>query len=263
MILQKIADATKVRVANLQKQKSLETVRSEAESLVKGEFANDYGTFAGAIGNPGMNFICEVKKASPSKGVIAETFNPLQIASEYEAAGAAAVSCLTEPKFFLGSDRYLEEIAKKVSIPVLRKDFTVSDYQIYEARALGASAILLICALLPTEELKEYLAISESLGLDVLVEVHDEYEIESALKAEAKIIGVNNRNLKDFTVDINNSIRLRKLVPQDVLFVSESGIKTREDIEMLENNGTNAVLIGETLMRSANIAEALKVLRGK
>ena len=195
-----------------------------------------------------------MKKASPSKGLIAPDFPYLQIAGEYEKAGAAAVSVLTEPDFFMGSDRYLQEIAAKIHIPVLRKDFTVDEYMIYEARLLGASAVLLICSLLREEELKRYLRLADSLGMSALVE---------ALECGARIIGVNNRDLKTFQVDISNSVRLRELVPKEILFVSESGMKTAEDIRILEENGTNAVLIGETLMRSPDKRRELERLRGR
>ena len=218
--------------------------------------------FEKALGAPGISFICEVKKASPSKGLIATEFPYLAIAREYEAAGAAAISCLTEPDFFLGSDEYLREIAAAVKIPVLRKAFTVDPYMIYEARVLGASAVLLICAILSDEELLEYGKIARSLGLSALVEAHDEREVERALRVEHGIVGVNNRDLKTFTVDCGNSVRLRKMVPDDRLFVSESGIRTAEDIAVLRQNGTDAVLIGETLMRSPDKAAALRELRG-
>ena len=209
----------------------------------------------------GISFICEVKKASPSKGIIAEEFPYLKIAQEYEDAGAAAISVLTEPYYFLGCDRYLEEIAKKVSIPVLRKDFTVDAYQIYEARAIGASAVLLICALLEEGELKEYLEIAHSLGLSALVEAHTEEEIQMALRCGSGIIGVNNRNLKNFQVDISLSSRLRGKVPEDVLFVSESGIRTGQDMARLREAKVDAVLIGETLMRSEDKKKELEKLR--
>lgn len=218
--------------------------------------------FEKALGAPGISFICEVKKASPSKGVIAAEFPYLSVAREYEEAGAAAISCLTEPDFFLGSDEYLREIAAAVKIPVLRKDFTVDPYMIYEAKVLGASAVLLICAILSDEELLEYGKIARSLGLSALVEAHDEREVERALRVEHGIVGVNNRDLKTFTVDCGNSVRLRKMVPDDRLFVSESGIRTAEDIAVLRQNGTDAVLIGETLMRSPDKAAALRELRG-
>lgn len=262
MILDEIAEKTRLRIADEKKKISLNEVRDSAEALAKGVEVNpsEY-SFYKALKTPGISFICEAKKASPSKGLIAENFPYLDIAKEYEGAGASAISCLTEPFYFLGSDKYLEEIAKAVSIPVLRKDFTVDPYMIYQAKNLGASAVLLICSLLSLDELKEYQDIAWSLGLSALVETHDEKEVEMALKADAKIIGVNNRDLKTFTVDINNSARYRKMVPAEIAFVSESGIKTREDISKLVQNGTDAVLIGETLMRAANKKEMLDSLR--
>lgn len=258
MILQEIAEKTKQRVAESMAQKPLSALRSEAEKLG----ADTLFPFEKALSGKDIAFICEVKKASPSKGIIAEDFPYLDIARDYEKAGAAAISCLTEPYWFKGSDEYLREIAANVSIPVLRKDFTVSEYMIYEAKLLGASAVLLICAILSPAQLKEYLAAAHSLGLSALVEAHDESEVKMALDAGARVIGVNNRDLKTFTVDINNSARLRKLVPADRIFVSESGIKTAADIANLRANGTNAVLIGETLMRSENKKKMLDELRG-
>ncbi len=209
-----------------------------------------------------MSFICEVKKASPSKGVIAEHFPYLEIAEEYEAAGADAVSVLTEPFYFRGSNDYLFQIRRKVSLPLLRKDFTVDEYMIYQARTIGADAILLICAILSPGQLSEYGGIARELGLSALVEAHDEREVEMALAANAGIIGINNRNLKDFTVDIENSVRLRSMVSGNILYVSESGMKTREDIARLEENGIDGVLIGERLMRSPDKAGLLRELKG-
>ncbi|NLU52817.1 MAG: indole-3-glycerol phosphate synthase TrpC [Clostridiaceae bacterium] len=218
--------------------------------------------FEKALMKDDISFICEIKKASPSKGIIADDFPYIDIAKEYEMAGADAISVLTEPEFFLGRDEYLHEIQREVSLPVLRKDFIIDSYQIYEAKVLGASAVLLIAALLDTDTLRQFIHLCHELGLSALVEAHNEMEIESALKAGARVIGVNNRNLKDFTVDINNSLRLRKLVPDTVLFVAESGIKSKEDIDALKKAKVNGVLIGETLMRSRNKCEALKKLRG-
>ncbi|OLN27327.1 indole-3-glycerol phosphate synthase TrpC [Desulfosporosinus metallidurans] len=218
--------------------------------------------FEKALLRQDINFICEVKKASPSKGVIAQDFPYLQIAKDYEQAGAAAISVLTEPDYFLGSDEFLFQIQKEVFIPVLRKDFTVDTYQIYEAKTIGASAVLLICALLDTRTIRDYISVCDELGLSALVEAHDEREIESALAAGARIIGVNNRNLKDFTVDINNSVALRKLVPENILFVAESGIQTASDIDVLRQAKVNGVLIGETLMRSPDKGKMLEELRG-
>lgn len=220
-------------------------------------------SFYQALKKEGMSYICEVKKASPSKGLIAPAFPYLEIAKEYQEAGAAAISCLTEPFYFQGSDRYLQEITATVDIPVLRKDFTVDEYMIFQAAAYGAAAVLLICAILNDEQLKEYRELAEELGMDALVEAHDEEEAERALKSGARIIGVNNRDLKTFQVDMQNSIRLRKLAPENVVFVSESGIKTSDDIQKLYDNQVDAVLIGETLMRSQDKKAALEELNGK
>lgn len=220
-------------------------------------------SFFQALKKEGMSYICEVKKASPSKGLIAPAFPYLEIAKEYQEAGAAAISCLTEPFYFQGSDRYLQEITAAVDIPVLRKDFTVDEYMIFQAAAYGAAAVLLICAILNDEQLKEYRELAEELGMDALVEAHDEEETERALKSGARIIGVNNRDLKTFQVDMQNSIRLRKLAPENVVFVSESGIKTSDDIQKLYDNQVDAVLIGETLMRSQDKKAALEELNGK
>lgn len=257
MILDEIAAKTKERIEEAKKARPLEDIKREALAMD----SNTGFPFAKALRKDSLNFICEVKKASPSKGLIAENFPYLDIAKEYERIGAAAISCLTEPFYFLGSDNYLKEISQAVSIPVLRKDFTVDEYMIYEAKILGASAILLICAILDDEQLSNYHKIATDLGLSVLVEAHDEEEVKRALKCGAKIVGVNNRNLKDFTVDINNSIRLRKMVPEDIAFVSESGMKCADDIRALKENGTNAVLIGETLMRAENKEQMLDNLR--
>ena len=258
MILDKLAESSRRRVEERKRTRSLEALRREAEA----RNAQTGFPFETALGRQGLSFICEVKKASPSKGVIAEEFHYLQIASEYEAAGADAVSCLTEPEYFLGSDRYLEEIAGKISLPVLRKDFTVDPYMIYEAKILGASAVLLICAILDREEVREGIRIADSLGLSALVEAHDEAEVEKALDAGARIVGVNNRDLRTFQVDLDNSRRLRAMVPPDILFVSESGIRTPEDIRRLRENGTDAVLIGETFMRSPDKKKMICELRG-
>lgn len=254
-ILNTIAENTELRYAEIIKSKPLSEVKAKALSLPKGNFE-----FENVLNGSDLSFICEVKKASPSKGIIAKDFPYLDIAMEYEKAGAAAISCLTEPKWFLGSDEYLKEIAKAVKIPVLRKDFTVCDYQIYESKLLGADAILLICALLDSETIKEYISVCDSLGISALVEAHNENEINSALSAGARIIGVNNRNLKDFSVDVNNSNRYRSMIPNDIIFVSESGIKNHSDIKVLQNNGTNAVLIGEALMRASNKKQMLEEL---
>ena len=257
MILDEIAAKTVERINGIKQSVPLEEVKSAAlEKEKSGHF------FHKALSSDGISFICEVKKASPSKGIIAEHFPYVDIAREYEKAGAGAISVLTEPYYFKGSNDYLKEIAENVSIPILRKDFVVDEYMIYESHLLGASAVLLICAILDDGQLCEYKKIADRLGLDALFEAHDENEIVRAINSGARIIGVNNRNLRDFTVDINNSVRLRGLVPKDILFVSESGMKTQDDIRHLKENGTDAVLIGETFMRSDNKKEMLDWLRG-
>ena len=258
MILEEIAARTVQRVAEEKAAVPLSEMKKRAEALD----ANTGFPFRKALSGDEISFICEVKRASPSKGLIAPDFPYLDIARDYERAGASAISCLTEPFWFRGRDEYLAEISNAVTIPVLRKDFTVDEYMIYQAKTLGASAVLLICSILSKEQLSEYLGIAHSLGLSALVEAHDEDEVRTALSVGAGIIGVNNRDLRTFTVDINNSARLRKLVPPEVLFISESGIKTAADIEALRSNGTNAVLIGETLMRSHDKKAALDELRG-
>lgn len=254
-ILNTIADYTKKRYEKIIEQCPLEDVKAKALQMPKGSFE-----FEKALGKDGLSFICEVKKASPSKGVIAENFPYLQIAEDYEKAGASAISCLTEPKWFLGKDDYLKEIVQHVSIPVLRKDFTVCEYQIYESKLLGASAVLLICALLDTKTIKRYIKICDDLGISALVEAHNEDEVLSAISAGARIIGVNNRDLRDFSVDVNNSTKYRQMIPSDIIFVSESGIKTHDDISVLLNNKTDAVLIGETFMRADDKKAALQEL---
>lgn len=259
MILDEIARRTRVRVEEKkEKLPLLELKRHAGEKKNNLPFA-----FEKVLGQEGLSFICEVKKASPSKGVIAEEFPYVEIAKEYEAAGASAISCLTEPYYFLGKDEYLTEIKAQVSIPVLRKDFTVDPYQIYEASAIGADAVLLICALLSTQELNAYRELADSLGLSCLVEAHDEMEVEHALQAGARIIGVNNRDLHTFQVDVQNSVRLRARIPDGILFVSESGMQSPENIRILRENRTDAVLIGEALMRSKNKKAELQRLRGK
>lgn len=261
MILEKIAEKTKQRMEEQKRRIPLSDLRHQAFELAAQR--PEQNPFYQALGKQGISFICEVKKASPSKGVIAEHFPYADIAREYEEAGADAVSVLTEPYFFQGSNKYLEEIRREISIPILRKDFTVDEYMIYEAGTLGADAVLLICSILSQEQLAEYVQLAGELKLAALVEAHDEKEIAMALAAGAGMIGVNNRNLKDFTVDINNSLRLRKLVPDNILFVSESGMKTAADIQRLRENGTNAVLIGETFMRSKDKKAMLKELAGR
>ena len=256
-ILEEIAGYARERVELAKQNLPLEALREQALSLPKGGFV-----FEEALKSEELAFICECKKASPSKGLIAEDFPYLQIAREYEAAGASAISVLTEPKWFLGRNEYLREIAENVKIPVLRKDFTVDEYMIYEAKTLGASALLLICSLLSYNTLKDYIAVCDSLGMSALVEAHDEAEVLCALGAGARIIGVNNRNLKDFSVDTENSARLRRMIPGDVLFVSESGVRNADDVKKLRTCGADAVLIGETLMRAKDKKAKLAVLRG-
>lgn len=257
-ILDQLADHARERVEQAKRAIPLEAVRQQALSLAKTEKFS----FERALQKPGISFICECKKASPSKGLIAPDFPYLQIAKEYEAAGADCISVLTEPKWFLGSDNYLKEIADTVSIPCLRKDFTVDEYMIYEAKVLGASAVLLICSILSAQQIKEYISLCDELGLSALVEAHDEQEVRMALNTGARMIGVNNRNLKDFSVDTENSRRLRELIPQDVLFVSESGVSTAGDVNRLHEIGADAVLIGETLMRATDKKTKLNELRG-
>ena len=255
-ILEEIAAYAKLRVEEAKKQISTEELKEKAFSMPKGDFA-----FEKALSKQGLSFICECKKASPSKGLIAENFPYLEIAKEYEAAGADAISVLTEPKWFLGKNEYLKEIAVSVDIPIIRKDFTVDEYMIYEAKILGASAVLLIVSILSREQIKDYIKICDELGLSALVECHDAAEIKIAAEAGARIIGVNNRNLKDFSVDIELSKALRKSVPEGIIFVSESGVKTAEDIANVRKMGADAVLVGEALMRAENKAETLRSWR--
>ena len=258
MILDTIVEATKIRVAKEKQVESPEAVKAAALAL-----PSDTGfPFEAALRQQDFNFICEVKKASPSKGIIAEHFPYLDIAKEYEVAGAAAISVLTEPDFFKGDKKYLQEIASTVKIPVLRKDFIIDEYQIYQAKVWGASAILLICACLDVPTLTKFRELADSLGLSSLVEAHDEHEVQMAIDCGARIIGVNNRNLKDFTVDVQNSVRLRNLVQDDIIFVSESGLETPEDIQVLRDNNIGVALMGETFMRSPNKVEKLAYLYG-
>ncbi len=256
-ILDRLADHARERVAEARRRVPLDEVRQRAALLPKGAFA-----FERALKKPGVSLICECKKASPSRGLIAPEFPYLQIAKDYEAAGADCISVLTEPKWFLGEDRHLKEIAGAVSIPCLRKDFTVDDYMIYEAKLLGSSAVLLLCSILSERQIQEFIGICDTLGLSALVEAHDEGEIQAALNAGARIIGVNNRNLHDFSVDAGNSRALRKLIPEGVLFVSESGVRSAADVAELRAVGADAVLIGEALMRAPDKKAKLAELRG-
>lgn len=256
-ILEQLAAYARTRVEQAKAVRPLADVKAAALAQPRGDFA-----FEKALAQPGVRFICECKRASPSKGLIAPVFPYLDIAKEYAAAGADAISVLTEPKWFLGSDEYLQQIAAAVPVPCLRKDFTVDEYMIYEAKLLGASAVLLICSLLDTETLHQYLGICDVLGLSALVEAHDEQEIASAAAAGARVIGVNNRNLKNFTVDVTNSLALRQKAPPGVLFVAESGITSPSDVSALRAAGVDAVLVGEALMRAPDKAAALAALRG-
>ena len=257
-ILDTIANYTRERIEEKKKKIPLQMIKLKASKVTSDRFS-----FENALRKPELSFICECKKASPSKGIIAENFPYLKIAKEYEKAGADCISVLTEPKWFLGSDEYLTEIAKTTAVPLLRKDFTVDEYMIYEAKIMGASCVLLICSILSLPELKYYKDICDELGLSALVECHNEAEIETAQKINARIIGVNNRNLKDFSVDTNNSKRLRDLVPKDILFVSESGVSSPEDIKNIKDMGADAALVGEILMRSTDKKATLDWLKGK
>ena len=258
MILDQIVETTKQRLKEAKEMISLEMIKDKAKQMNN----NRAFDFEKALQNDGLSFICEVKKASPSKGVIAEYFPYIEIAKNYEAAGASAISVLTEPIFFQGSNQYLKEIRSEVSIPLLRKDFTIDPYQIYEAKVIGADAILLICAILSVEEMHNMIQLADMLGLSCLVEAHTKEEIEAALSAGARVIGINNRNLKTFEVDIETSIKLRKYVPENLVFVSESGIKSTMVVKRLQKIGTDAVLIGETLMHSSNVKQLLQHLKG-
>ncbi|MBQ9198741.1 MAG: indole-3-glycerol phosphate synthase TrpC [Lachnospiraceae bacterium] len=255
-ILNELADYARIRVEENKKKVSIEEIREKAYALPKGDFE-----FEKALRKDGISFICEVKKASPSKGIIAEDFPYLDIAKEYESAGADCISVLTEPKWFLGRDEYLKEITDNVSTPAIRKDFVVDEYMIYEAKLLGAKAVLLICSILDEEKIRDYKGICDELGLSALVEAHDEYEIKQAITAGARAIGVNNRNLKNFNVDMSNSKKMRSLVPNDIIFVAESGVKDRKDIKALEEINVDAVLIGETLMRAHDKKSMLNSLK--
>lgn len=256
-ILDQLADHAKERIRQAKQQISPDEMRRKALERGRGNFE-----FEKALRKPGISFICECKKASPSKGIIDKEFRYQQIAMEYEEAGADCISVLTEPKWFLGSDEYLREIALAVSIPCLRKDFTIDEYMIYQAKVLGASAVLLICSILSGGQLKEYLSVCDDLGVSALVEVHDENEVQMAMDCHARMVGVNNRNLKDFSVDMGNSKRLREMVSREVLFVAESGVKGGEDIKKLREIGADAVLVGEILMRAGDKKGKLEELRG-
>lgn len=255
-ILDQLADYARTRVARDQEVISADAMR-ELAFQTKGNGA----AFRSALEAPGMRFICEVKKASPSKGIISPDFPYLQIAKDYEQAGADCISCLTEPKWFLGSDAIFTEIRNTVNLPMLRKDFTVDEYQICQARVMGANAVLLICSILDTRTIARYLQLCDDLGLVALVEAHTPEEIASAVSAGASIIGVNNRNLKDFTVDFSNAARLRALIPPEALYVAESGVTGPQDAAVLRSIGADAALIGEALMRAENKGALLQAMR--
>ncbi len=257
-ILDQLADHARERVTLAKEKVSFNEVKARALEIADQSFSFEKALAA----NPDIAFICECKKASPSKGLIAPDFPYLQIAKDYETAGADCISVLTEPKWFLGSDQYLKEITSEVKIPCIRKDFTVDPYMIYEAKLLGASAVLLIMSILDEKTAGEYLKVADSLGLSALVETHNEEEVKKALNIGARIIGVNNRNLKDFTVDTENSKKLRELIPGDVLFVSESGVSSPDDVKKLRKIGADAVLVGETLMRAEDKKKRLAELKG-
>ncbi len=263
MILDELAELTRQRIEKQKKDQDPEALHLMAEKMaVREKMAGGFTyPFEEALRKPGLSVIAEVKKASPSKGVIAEDFPYLTIARTYEESGADCISCLTEPERFRGSDLYLQEISDAVAIPVLRKDFTIDRMMIDQAKVLGASAVLLIAAILSDEELKDFFGYADDLGLSCIFEAHDEEEVKRCLKAGARIVGVNNRNLKDFTVDMENSIRLRPLVPEDVVFVSESGISTPEDVKRLYENKTDAVLVGEMLMRSTDKKQLIRAMK--
>ncbi len=256
-ILDKLADLSRERAKREQETVSAEELREQAKALGKGNGE----AFLSALKKPGISFICEIKKASPSKGLISPDFPYLKIAAAYEQAGADCISCLTEPEYFLGSDDIFREVREKVNLPMLRKDFTVCEYQLDQARVMGANAALLIVSLMDERTLTAYLEHCEELGIAALVETHDEEEIRKAVSAGAKIIGVNNRNLKDFSVDFGNAARLRDRIPPECIYVAESGVRTPEDVQRLRQIGADAALIGETLMRAEDPAETLKSLR--
>lgn len=260
MILDTIAKKTENRVEMLKEKMPLEKIKEKLYSL---DYDNEF-KFEKALKKEKMSYICEIKKASPSKGLIIEDedFNPLKISKEYEEGGASAISILTEPYFFKGSNEYLSSVSQNTSIPILRKDFIIDEYMIYEAKLIGADAVLLISSILDKESLKKFIKLSYSLGMSALVEAHNQKEIEKALDAKAKIIGINNRDLKTFKVDFNNVIKLRKKVPPEIIFISESGVKTKEDIDLLKENNVDGVLIGELLMKSKDKKGMIKYLDG-
>ena len=246
MILDDLVAVTKIRLARHQRQQPFADLKQNVDKMPR----NPKPDFLTRLKQPGLHVIAEVKKASPSKGTIVTDFPYLAIAKAYDQAGADAISVLTEPDYFNGHLHYLKEISQQVSVPTLRKDFTIDPYMIYEATANGAAIILLIVAILTDQQLRDYRQLAEKLGMHAIVEAYTAAEVTRALQSGAKIIGINNRNLKDFRVDFNNSLKLRAMVPDNIPVVAESGIKTQEDVEKLAAAGFNAILIGETLMRS-------------
>ena len=258
-ILDTIAAYAKERVKVDKEKWPLEDLKARCPNLAPAGRESFYD----AVARPGLSLICEVKKASPSKGVIDPVFDYLSIARDYEAAGADCVSCLTEPRWFLGSDQIFTEIRQEICLPMLRKDFVVDEYQLYQAKAMGADCVLLICAILEEATLQRYLAIGEELGLAVLTETHDEAEIACAVEVGARMIGVNNRNLKDFSVDFSNAARLRDKIPAGVLYVAESGVKTPEDLEMIRKIGADAALVGEAFMKAPDRKAFLREMKGR
>jgi len=255
-ILEKILTAKKKSLEEQKNKLSVEQLKKRLGNLPPTR------NFLQAISLPEkkLHLIAEIKKASPSAGKLVTNFALERIARDYQDAGAVAISVLTEEKCFLGEVTYLEEVRKIVNLPVLRKDFIFDSYQVYESRYFGADAFLLIASILTEREIEEFICLGHSLGMDVLVEVHNEEELNRVLNTSAKIIGINNRNLRDLNVDLNITLQLRKKISKDKIVVSESGIKTKEDVELLKNAGVNAVLIGETLIRSKNIKETVKKL---
>ena len=245
-ILQKIVTNTKVNLIEKKAQLPLEQIKLSLEdlSLPKGKFKDN-------ILNKDEAIIAEIKKASPSAGVIDEDFNPVKKALEYEAFGASALSILTEENFFMGSVDYLKKVKAITSLPILRKDFMIDEYQVYESKLIGADCILLIASILSDQQIEDFIYIAKKLDLDYLIEVHDENELKRVEHFDDALIGVNNRNLKTFEVDLNNSVRLRNLFKQKNIFIAESGIKTREDLNYLKQNNIKVFLIGESLMRGS------------
>ncbi|MCM1022983.1 MAG: indole-3-glycerol phosphate synthase TrpC [Prevotella sp.] len=255
MILDDITEKRREQLSREIAAVPLTEVRDIAEKAAKQPTGRSFKAALKSLPRPAV--IAEVKKASPSKGIISEDFRPAEQAAAYQKAGAAAVSCLTEEYYFKGSAEYFKAVRKTVGIPMIRKDFIIDPYQIYEAKAMGADAVLLIAAILSEEQLKEYRLIAEELGMDVLAESHDERELEAVIAAGCTVFGINNRNLKTFETSLENTRRLAKLVPEGGILVSESGISTAEDMKLLADLGADAVLIGETLMRSGSMAASL------